>query len=241
MTEAPVLRHPDFYKAFEISCDASGVGGSSGVARNQAPTDDGGNVQRTPMISNQQPRTTGGIMCFRCGEVGHRQSECKTVGKKVLIAETNEEDVAKIGDEPQFNDEEMIVEDLVEGDVGPLLMVRPALVTIDDKFTPDKVEEKCHSAATANKETSLCIGDHSASSLEVLNSGDIADKHGAAMVKPMSANTFITLLYKLGVKEPDNPEERVVELGVDEGLQLLKASIESRTLLTSVFPGNTGA
>ncbi|KAI9157037.1 hypothetical protein LWI28_015897 [Acer negundo] len=157
-------------------------GGSSSVARNQAPTDDGGNVQRTPVISNQQPRTTGGIKCFRYGEVGHRQSKCKAVGKRVLFAETNEENVAEIGDEPQFDDKEMTMEDLVEGDVGPLLMVRPALVTIDDKFTPDKVEERCHSVAAANKETSLCIGDHSATSLEVLKSGDIVDKHGAAMV-----------------------------------------------------------
>ncbi|KAK0592154.1 hypothetical protein LWI29_014297 [Acer saccharum] len=60
-------------------------------------------------------------------------------------------------------------------------------------------------------------------------------------VKPMSANTFITLLNKLGVKEPDDLEGRVVELGVDEGLQLLKASMESKTVLTSVFLGNTGA
>ncbi|KAH7548016.1 hypothetical protein ACOSP7_032669 [Xanthoceras sorbifolium] len=36
-------------------------------------------------------------------------------------------------------------------------------------------------------------------------------------------------------------EEKVVALGVDEGLQLLKASMESKTVLTSVFLGNTAA
>ncbi|TXG49686.1 hypothetical protein EZV62_025561 [Acer yangbiense] len=43
------------------------------------------------------------------------------------------------------------------------------------------------------------------------------------------------------VKEPDDLEGRVVELSVDEGLQLLKASMESKTVLASVFLGNTGA
>ncbi|KAL5733327.1 hypothetical protein ACOSQ2_033019 [Xanthoceras sorbifolium] len=65
-------------------------------------------------------------------------------------------------------------------------------------------------------------------------------------VKPMSANTFIALLNKLSVKEPEGLEvllleEKVVALGVDEGLQLLKASMESKTVLTSVFLGNTAA
>ncbi|TXG49694.1 hypothetical protein EZV62_025569 [Acer yangbiense] len=58
-------------------------------------------------------------------------------------------------------------------------------------------------------------------------------------VKPMSANTFITLLNKLCIKEPNGLEERVAELGVDEGLQLLKASMESKSILTSVFLGTT--
>ncbi|KAG5533315.1 hypothetical protein RHGRI_027490 [Rhododendron griersonianum] len=36
-------------------------------------------------------------------------------------------------------------------------------------------------------------------------------------------------------------EERVVDMGMPEGLKLLKASLQSKTVLTSVFPGNTGA
>ncbi|KAL5799431.1 hypothetical protein ACOSQ4_032315 [Xanthoceras sorbifolium] len=39
---------------------------------------------------NQQPMTSSGLRCFSCGEVGHRQSECKKFGKKVMFAETNE-------------------------------------------------------------------------------------------------------------------------------------------------------
>ncbi|KAF7132511.1 hypothetical protein RHSIM_Rhsim09G0161500 [Rhododendron simsii] len=36
-------------------------------------------------------------------------------------------------------------------------------------------------------------------------------------------------------------EERIVDMGMPEGLKLLKASLQSKTVLTSVFLGNTGA
>ncbi|BFG22462.1 hypothetical protein CerSpe_087360 [Prunus speciosa] len=36
-------------------------------------------------------------------------------------------------------------------------------------------------------------------------------------------------------------EEKVVDLGMDEGLKLLKASLETSTVLTNVFLGNKKA
>ncbi|XP_031254256.1 uncharacterized protein LOC116112241 [Pistacia vera] len=59
-------------------------------------------------------------------------------------------------------------------------------------------------------------------------------------VMPMSTISGITLLNKFNVKDVDALAERVVEFGMDEGVKLLKASLECNSVFTSVFNGNKG-
>ncbi|KAJ9540052.1 hypothetical protein OSB04_026558, partial [Centaurea solstitialis] len=54
-------------------------------------------------------------------------------------------------------------------------------------------------------------------------------------VKPMSTISSITMLNSFNVKEIVHLEEKVVSLEMEEGLMLLKASFESKNVLTSVF------
>ncbi|CAN1269384.1 hypothetical protein LINPERPRIM_LOCUS13566 [Linum perenne] len=56
-------------------------------------------------------------------------------------------------------------------------------------------------------------------------------------VKPMSTISSLTLLSKFNIQQVGALEERVIELGMDEGLNLLKASLQCKTVLTSVFLG----
>ncbi|KAF7132318.1 hypothetical protein RHSIM_Rhsim09G0162800 [Rhododendron simsii] len=60
------------------------------------------------------------------------------------------------------------------------------------------------------------------------------------VVTPMSTISSITMLNKLNVKDVGALEERVVHLGMPEGLKLLKACLDTKKVLTSVFLGNTG-
>ncbi|TXG49690.1 hypothetical protein EZV62_025565 [Acer yangbiense] len=60
------------------------------------------------------------------------------------------------------------------------------------------------------------------------------------VVKPMSTISSITLLNEFSVKDVGSLEEKEVVLGVDEGLKLLKASLECKNVLTTVFLGNIG-
>ncbi|MFS8014017.1 hypothetical protein Hanom_Chr15g01339721 [Helianthus anomalus] len=53
-------------------------------------------------------------------------------------------------------------------------------------------------------------------------------------VSPMP--TFSTLLNKF-IKDLDALEEKVVHIGMNEGLDLLKHSLNSKTVLTDVFLG----
>ncbi|KAL5810614.1 hypothetical protein ACOSQ4_027182 [Xanthoceras sorbifolium] len=121
-----------------LSSNSSGAaarsGTSSGHATSQATAGSSGIFARPVANLNQQPRTSSGLRCFSYGEVGHQQSECKKLSKKVMFAETNEgeDGDADMGAELQFDEEEEVQEDLVEGDVGPLLMVRPTFTTISD-------------------------------------------------------------------------------------------------------------
>ncbi|CAL4965309.1 unnamed protein product [Urochloa decumbens] len=57
-------------------------------------------------------------------------------------------------------------------------------------------------------------------------------------VTPMSAISSITLLNTFAVKDIGDLQEKTVQLGYDEGLAILKASLESKTVLTDVFLGN---
>ncbi|XP_060195814.1 uncharacterized protein LOC132625032 [Lycium barbarum] len=54
-------------------------------------------------------------------------------------------------------------------------------------------------------------------------------------VKPMSAISSIALLNKFNVKDVGVLQEQVVSFGMEEALELLKASFESKTVLTNVF------
>uniref|UniRef100_A0A7N2R9V6 DUF674 domain-containing protein n=1 Tax=Quercus lobata TaxID=97700 RepID=A0A7N2R9V6_QUELO len=55
------------------------------------------------------------------------------------------------------------------------------------------------------------------------------------VVNPLSAISSITLLNNFNVKEVGNLEEKVVDLGMDEGVKLLKASLLSNSVLTDIF------
>ncbi|KAI9157493.1 hypothetical protein LWI28_023464 [Acer negundo] len=59
-------------------------------------------------------------------------------------------------------------------------------------------------------------------------------------VKPMSTISSITLLNEFDVQNVRALKEKVVVLNVDEGLKLLKASLECKNVLTSVFLSNPG-
>ncbi|KAL1343268.1 hypothetical protein HN51_029684 [Arachis hypogaea] len=55
------------------------------------------------------------------------------------------------------------------------------------------------------------------------------------LIQPMSTISGITMLNQLNVKDVGVLKETVVQLGMKEGLKLLKASIESPMVLTTVF------
>lgn len=54
-------------------------------------------------------------------------------------------------------------------------------------------------------------------------------------VRPMSTISSITLLNKFNIKDVTGLEEKVVKLGMDEAVKLLRASLQSENVLTDVF------
>ncbi|XBI45424.1 hypothetical protein VPH35_109894 [Triticum aestivum] len=56
-------------------------------------------------------------------------------------------------------------------------------------------------------------------------------------VAPMSTISGITMLNAFGIRDIGSLQEKTVQLGYAEGLQILKASLQSKTVLTDVFLG----
>ncbi|KAF5461658.1 hypothetical protein F2P56_017736, partial [Juglans regia] len=62
-------------------------------------------------------------------------------------------------------------------------------------------------------------------------------------IKPMSVDPFITLLNDHNLKESGPIEKKVIDLSMDECVKLLKAALQSKTVLTDTFlssPSETG-
>ncbi|XP_028785498.1 uncharacterized protein LOC114741413 [Neltuma alba] len=60
-------------------------------------------------------------------------------------------------------------------------------------------------------------------------------------VLPMSTISAIAMISKFNVRDITSLEEKVVELGIEEGVKLLKASLECKNALTRVFLKNMAA
>ncbi|XP_047331655.1 uncharacterized protein LOC124935253 [Impatiens glandulifera] len=58
------------------------------------------------------------------------------------------------------------------------------------------------------------------------------------VIKPTSSSSSISLLKDFSIKYVNNIQEIVVDLGIDEGIKILKASLEGKEVLTSVFIHN---
>ncbi|WVY92817.1 hypothetical protein V8G54_031905 [Vigna mungo] len=58
------------------------------------------------------------------------------------------------------------------------------------------------------------------------------------IIQPMSSISSITLLNKFNIKEVGVLQEKVVELDMNQGVNILKASLQSKTVLTDVFLRN---
>ncbi|XP_031375376.1 uncharacterized protein LOC116189794 [Punica granatum] len=125
-------RNSDFGNTSNIgsSSGANRYGGSGGSGAANRP---GGVANRNIANTSQSNRPTGnGMSCFGCGEVGHRQFECrKTAGKKAFFVDTEEgeEEDLDEAEDPVFDSEEVVDEELVTGDTGTILVVRRSCLT----------------------------------------------------------------------------------------------------------------
>ncbi|KAL5067791.1 hypothetical protein RYX36_018678 [Vicia faba] len=117
---------------------------------------------------------------------------------------------------------------------------------------------RCNYNVTSNKQTYCNCGNYMTREVPRVGDKKVAEKKASDMIKsgfvkdvvtfmvmddlviePMSTISSITLLNKFNVKEIGTLQEKVVEMGMDEvkanGIELLKASLQSKMVLTSVF------
>ncbi|GMI80671.1 hypothetical protein like AT5G01150 [Hibiscus trionum] len=58
------------------------------------------------------------------------------------------------------------------------------------------------------------------------------------VARPIATSSIVTLLNKYKIKDVGDLEEKVIDLGVNEGVKLLNASMQSKTVFTDVFLEN---
>ncbi|XP_052626904.1 uncharacterized protein LOC111883152 [Lactuca sativa] len=146
----PVSISEAHQRALAFEKQSRRVGGSSSTANTGGSSGTGGMVPR--VFPNQQRPTSNNVVpnpgttissslkCFSCGQTGHRQLECKKVGKRHLFAEKadwqNDDAGENYKDPPVYDEEHQCEKEVVTGDVGVNLVVRRSC------FTPKVVENR---------------------------------------------------------------------------------------------------
>ncbi|KAL0003000.1 hypothetical protein SO802_016781 [Lithocarpus litseifolius] len=90
------------------------------------------------------------------------------------------------------------------------------------------IEQKYIGPPCANDPYSSTVGDYVKEKVTYMVMDDLA-------VKPFSTTSLTTLLNKLNVKDIGALEEKVVDLGTEEVVKLLKALLTKSSILTDVF------
>ncbi|KAI3760252.1 hypothetical protein L1987_50645 [Smallanthus sonchifolius] len=79
--------------------------------------------------STSKGASSSGVKCFKCGETGHRQVDCKQAGKRHLLVESEDEQYEEYEKAPEYDEEPEYEEEFVTGDVGVNLVVRRSCYT----------------------------------------------------------------------------------------------------------------
>ncbi|XP_004308895.1 PREDICTED: uncharacterized protein LOC101308238 [Fragaria vesca subsp. vesca] len=119
----------------------------------------------------------------------------------------------------------------------------------DHKYVSEDPKAKCPSCNQTLSAQTTYVASPSTTSEETSGAGGVGFVKGVVTymimddleVKPMSTISSITLLNRFNVKDVGVLQEKVVDLGMQEGVKLLKASLQSKSVLTSVFIGKKAA
>ncbi|XP_076898116.1 uncharacterized protein LOC143551604 [Bidens hawaiensis] len=79
--------------------------------------------------STSKGASSSGVKCFKCGETGHRQVDCKQAGKRHLLVESEDEQYEEYERAPGYDEEPEYEEEFVTGDVGVNLVIRRSFYT----------------------------------------------------------------------------------------------------------------
>ncbi|XP_076881589.1 uncharacterized protein LOC143529752 [Bidens hawaiensis] len=82
------------------------------------------------IVSTSKGASSSGVKCFKCGETGHRQVDCKQAGKRHLFVEYDDEQYEEYEKTPEYDEEPEYEEEFVTGDVGVNLVVRLSCYTL---------------------------------------------------------------------------------------------------------------
>ncbi|XP_014512019.1 uncharacterized protein LOC106770741 [Vigna radiata var. radiata] len=102
---------------------------------------------------------------------------------------------------------------------------------------------RCSTCSTSMNSQMIFVGEKVANEISAEKSGFVQEVvtymvMDDLVIQPMSFISGITLLKKFNVKEVGVLQEKVVELDMKQGVNLLKASLQSKTVLTDVFLKN---